>query len=324
MSDEASFCFSVVMTCGYNALMIFVYLLFVVAVLLIPDTAFAWGPGMHLETSLVVLERIREIAPSIAAIIAEHPRHFIYGTVSPDILVGKRYAGYHWHCHNWNVAKVLLDTAKTTAEKAGVYGYLTHLAADTVAHNYYVPYKTVRGYSAKMLSHTYWELRYDLNVDNRVWKEITHITKGDYVDFDALMEKTLRKTILSFRTSRFIFKGLLKLEQLKHLRQTLQVFAKKSQWKIAPERYSHFYDLTINTVMNFLQDPQRAHCLAADPSGMARLSESLQLRNRIRENLRRKVITRAQADKWVELSANQLEESLFLPVIWWPDVYDVV
>ncbi len=304
--------------------MLIVYLLFALAVILIPETAYAWGPGMHLESALVVLDHLRDIAPAIAAIISEHPRHFIYGSVSPDILVGKRYAGYHWHCHNWNVAKVLLDSAKTTAEQAGVYGYLCHLAADTVAHNYYIPYKTIRGYNARLLSHTYWELRYDLHVDPRVWKEVSTVIKGDYTDLDALMEKTLRKTVLSFRKSRLIFRGILKLEQLKHLRKTMQVLAKQSPWKIEPERVSRFYDLTMQTVMALLKNPQRAQCLSADPSGAARLSEALQLRNRIRENLRRKVITRTQAEKWVQLCSDRLEEAVFLPVIWWPDVYDVV
>jgi hypothetical protein len=301
-----------------------VYLLFVLAIILIPENAYAWGPGMHLETALITLERIREVAPAIAAIITEHPRHFIYGTVSPDILVGKRYAGYHWHCHNWNVAKVLLDSATTTAEKSGVYGYLCHLAADTVAHNYYVPYKTVRGYSARLLSHAYWELRYDLNVNPRVWKEVDHIMEGDYDDFDALMEKILRKTILSFRTSRIIFRGILKLEQLQHIRSTLHIFAQKSKWKILPDRFGHFYNLTVGTVMDFLKDPAKARCLKADPAGTARLPEALQLRNRIRENLQRGVITRHQADQWVKLCERRLEGSLFLPVMWWPDVYDVV
>lgn len=304
--------------------MLFVYLLLIPLLVLIPGHAYAWGPGMHLESALVVLDHLRDILPAIAAIISEHPRHFIYGSVSPDILVGKRYAGYHWHCHNWNVAKVLLDSAQTTAEKAGVYGYLVHLAADTVAHNYYVPYKTIRGYNARLLSHTYWELRYDLHVDPRVWKEVSSVLKGDYTDLDALMEKTLRKTILSFRKSRVIFRGILKLEQLKHLRKTMQMLAKRSPWKITPERLSRFYDLTMETVLDFLKHPQQAQCLAADPSGTARLAESLQLRDRIRENLRREIITREQAEKWVQLCSERLEESLFLPAIWWPDVYDVV
>lgn len=304
--------------------MLLVYLLFALAVILIPESAYAWGPGMHLETGLYVLDHIKDVLPAIAAVITEHPRHFIYGTISPDILVGKRYAGYHWHCHNWKVAKILVDSAKTSAEKAGVYGYLCHLAADTVSHNYYVPYKAIRGYSARLLSHTYWELRHDLNVNPRVWKEVKSIAQGDYADFDALMEKTLRKTVLSFRTSRVIFRGILKIEQLKRLRQTLNVFAKKSAWEIGPERFSHFYTLTMNTVMDYLKDPKKARCLAADPSGMARQAEALQLRDRIRENLRRKVITKTQADKWAHLCSKRLEESLFLPVIWWPDVYDVV
>lgn len=303
--------------------MVLVYLLFIIAVVAIPETAYAWGPGMHLETALHALDNLSLIQPAIAAIITEHPRHFIYGTVSPDILVGKRYAGYHWHCHNWNVARVLLDSAQTTAEKAGAYGYLCHLASDVVAHNYYIPYKTVRGYSARLLSHTYWEMRFDLNVPARAWTEVKGVLKGDYTDFDALMEKFLKKTILSFRTSRIIFRGILKLEQLKQLRQTLKLYANKSRWQIQPERFTHFYDLATQSVMAFLQDPETAPCVSADPSGMARLSESLQLRSRIRESLKRGVITRAQADRWVELCAERLHTSLYLPVMWWPDVYDV-
>lgn len=304
--------------------MLIVYVLFLVLVLLVPHTAYAWGPGMHLETALFALDNLGSIAPAVAAIIAEHPRHFIYGTVSPDILVGKRYAAYHWHCHNWNVAKVLLDSAKTNAEKAGAYGYLCHLAGDVVAHNNFVPYKTVRSYSARLLSHTYWEIRYDLQVPQRAWAEIGHILQGDYADFDDLMEQTLRKTILSFRASRLIFRGILKLEQLKHIQSTLRVYDRYSRWGISPPRVQHFYKLATQSVLDFLQNPTAAPCLNADPSGMARLAEALQLRNRMRDYRKRGLVTEAQTEQWVKLCAQVLDDSLFLPVIWWPDWSDVV
>ena len=39
--------------------------------------------------------------------------------------------------------------------------FLAHLAADTVAHNYFVPYQTVVSFHRSRTRHAYWELRYE-------------------------------------------------------------------------------------------------------------------------------------------------------------------
>jgi len=45
--------------------------------------------------------------------------------------------------------------------RAFAFGYLAHLAADTVAHNYFVPRQLAVTSSTSSLGHSYWESRFE-------------------------------------------------------------------------------------------------------------------------------------------------------------------
>jgi hypothetical protein len=57
--------------------------------------------------------------------------------------------------------------AATDAERAFALGYLSHLAADTIAHNHYVPYHLARYARSKGPRALYWEMRADRFVATR-------------------------------------------------------------------------------------------------------------------------------------------------------------
>ncbi|MDO8494139.1 MAG: hypothetical protein Q7S68_02235, partial [Deltaproteobacteria bacterium] len=61
--------------------------------LLLPSVAYAWGPGTHLDIAVTVLQNLAWVLPAIRKIIEKHPNEYIYGSVSPDIITGKKYAG---------------------------------------------------------------------------------------------------------------------------------------------------------------------------------------------------------------------------------------
>jgi hypothetical protein len=50
-----------------------------VAFLLIPDQAFAWGGGMHLQLGVSVLDNLSTLSPELASLLAANPRDFLYG-----------------------------------------------------------------------------------------------------------------------------------------------------------------------------------------------------------------------------------------------------
>lgn len=297
----------------------------VVSVCLWPAEALAWGPGVHLQLAVDALSNLTHVAPSLAHLMAQFPRDFIYGSVSPDIFLSKMRAGYLFHCHNWRMGRLLLGEAHTDRQRAAVYGYLLHLAADVVAHNYYVPYKIVRSYNARIVSpHTYWEMRFDLTVPPEAWNAVPDIVRGHYHEFDALLERVLKKTLFSFKTSKRIFKSLLVIHKIQQLQNSLRRFAKQSRLVLAEPRIAHFRQLIHTTAAAFLKSPDTAPCLGGDPTGHARETEAVRLVKRMRQACRRQQLTPTQAEHLVSLCDKRLHAAIYQRDMEWPDIYDVI
>ena len=108
-------------------------------ILLRPEPLWAWGPGTHIALSEGVLASLYLLPPAIRAIIKSHPLHFLYGSIAADISFAKKYVPDGRHCHHWHMGEEILAAADTPRLSAVGYGYLAHLAADTVAHNLFVP-----------------------------------------------------------------------------------------------------------------------------------------------------------------------------------------
>ena len=295
-----------------------------VVVILLPLDAYAWGPGMHVEVALGAISRISAVAPVIAELMSAYPEAFIYGAASPDIIVGKKLAGYLYHCHNWSMGQLILKEARSERQRAAAYGYLMHLAADIVAHNYYIPFKIVRSWNARVLSHTYWEMRFDLGVSDEAWGRLSMITELDIEEFDDLLERVLRKTIFSFSTNKRIFNTILMLQKIKGLRGSLKIYAARSKYGIGDENRQHYMELATESAEGFLKDPEGASCLAVDPAGLAKLEYAKNLRRNIRNGVKRGRLGKRKANELVELVKEELAVGLYRPEMALPIVMDVL
>jgi hypothetical protein len=294
------------------------------AVLLLPSAAYAWGPGMHVEVALNALSNISMVAPAIAALMEKLPEAFIYGAASPDIILGKKLAGYLHHCHNWRMGYMILKEARGERQIAAAYGYLMHLAADIVAHNYFIPFKIVRSWDARLLAHTYWEMRFDLGVSDEAWERLDMITELDIEEFDDLLERVLRKTIFSFSTNKRIFNTILMLQKVRGLRRRLELHASRSKYGIGVENRQHYVDLAMESALSFLKDPDGAPCLAVDPAGLARLDYAKTLRRNIRNKVSQGRMKEREAERLVELVKERLALGLYRPEMMLPVVDDVL
>lgn len=292
--------------------------------MLLPADAFAWGPGMHMYLGMAALAKASLVAPVIRALMEKHPDEFLYGAVVPDIVVGKKYAGYMHHCHNWDIGRLILKEASTQKQRAAAYGYLTHLAADVVAHNYYIPFKIIKSYSTRMLSHTYWEMRFDIGVPEKVWKQIDKVNKYEMGEFDLLLERVLKRTIFSYRVNKRIFSSILIFQKMRGMRDSLKLYAKRSRWKVGEENRQHYVDLTMEAVFDFLARPDSAACLDVDPTGAGRLLYAKDLRRRIKMLVDRGALTKRAAATLIELAKERLAVGLYRPNLILPDVTDVL
>ena len=300
---------------------IFVYFAFLLGFLLNPSNAHAWGPGTHLDIALTVLQNAAWVLPAVRALIEAWPAEYIYGSVSPDIISGKKYAGAIYHCHNWSIGKLILEEAKTDMERAAAWGYLSHLAADCVAHNYFVPFKMIKSFRHRSLSHIYWEMRFDLHVPDRCWKEIGKVIRRDYVPFDHLLDRVLKKTLFSFRTNKRIFNSVLILQKMKQLRFGLKTYAKISRWEFSPKEVKPYHDLMMETVRNFLENPSKAKCLNAEPAGQRKLAYAAEMRKQLRWAAKR--VPAKKIDKFVEMIQAKLKQGIFDPTVQLPNIQEL-
>lgn len=279
---------------------------------------------MHVEIALAALAKISMAAPFVRELVRRYPEAFIYGAASPDIIVGKKYAGYLHHCHNWRMGFLILHEAGTPRQRAAAFGYLMHLAADVVAHNYYIPVKIIRSWRARLLSHTYWEMRFDLGVSEEAWRRLALVRTAEIAEFDRLLERVLRKTLFSFSTNKRIFNTILKLQKMRSLRRSLKVYAQHSRFGMGEENRQHYVELALEASRDFLAHPQHAACLQVDPAGLRRLAYAEGLRKSMRSLTRRQRLSRRKAERLAELVEERLAIGLYRPEMTLPDVTDVL
>ena len=125
-------------------------------VFLVPDPAHAWGPATHVALGEALLASLYLLPPAVRALLKEYPVHFLYGSVAADISFAKKYVPEGRHCHHWHVGEEILATADSPRLSAVGYGYLAHLAADTVAHNLFIPRQLLMTSTTQAIGPTYW------------------------------------------------------------------------------------------------------------------------------------------------------------------------
>lgn len=235
-------------------------------ILLLPEHVFAWGAGVHLSLGVRLLTNPQSLPLALQALLASWPLDFLYGCIAADITLGKKYTHYLEHCHNWRIGLKILDSADTQRHKACAWGYLAHLAADTVAHNYFVPFKMTRTFNTVMLKHTYWELRAESRVSDKIWHQASELAKGDYRSHDKMLSSVLSDTILSFRTNKRLFNSMLLIQRLQQWQKLLNNMVDHSKWEFSSEDQREYVDLAYTAVEGVLSDAESPYW-QADPTG---------------------------------------------------------
>src|SRR5688572_4028872 len=137
------------------------------AMVLLPGEAHAWTHGTHIYLSEMILANLRLLPAVVADLLHAFPFDFLYGSVAPDTSIAKRYVPAGRHSHYWDLGQEIFDFAPSDALRSFGLGYLTHLAADVVAHNYFVPRQLLLTSSTRAMGHQYWELRAETHLTDR-------------------------------------------------------------------------------------------------------------------------------------------------------------
>ncbi|MCF8107574.1 MAG: zinc dependent phospholipase C family protein [Desulfohalobiaceae bacterium] len=244
--------------------------------------ALAWGPGVHLALGNHLIASLQHLSCGIAAVLSAHPNSFLYGCLSADILVGKGKKLSPTHCHSWDAGLRLLHSVREDALKAYVYGYLTHLAADVIAHNYYVPNMLQLGKGKGKLSHVYIEMQADRNICyNKA--ELKTIMGNAQKHADKLLIGILQKPRFVFSLKKGLYRSGVALSRKQACGSSLDYLAQKSKDRDFPEYQDEMIALSIQLAVDCLHNLNRSVVMNFDPMGFENLglvkkSKSLHLK----------------------------------------------
>jgi hypothetical protein len=240
--------------------MIILKLLLLIVFLLLPTMAFAWGPLTHVYLGNELLSLGALIPAGILKIIRKHRKDFLYGTLMADLVVGKKYVPEHKNSHNWDFVFELLKAAETKQQKAFVYGYMSHLAADTVAHTIYTAEK-------KNIGHTLLELKADCIIDKKYWSQAIAIDKETQLRNDLFLEHSLNRFLFSFKTNKRILKGMVYLSVLN--REKIADFIDRNLITSMPMRESieKLHQESLDKIIDLFQHLDKSEVVNIDPCG---------------------------------------------------------
>jgi hypothetical protein len=289
------------------------FLIIAIAATLLPTDAHAWGGGIHMQLGTQVLANLGMLPGDLAALLAVHPKDFLYGCLAPDITVGKKYTHYLLNCHRWGIGRTLLKEAKTDHQRACAYGYLCHLAADTVAHNYYVPYKIIRSFAAITMKHAYWEMRFEEFVSKDIWRRAHAVCRADQHGNDMLLRNVLTTTLFSFGTNKRIFNSIMVMARMDKLQKLLHTLSSKSRYQLAEADRDEYMKLSFEAIIDFLSNPENSKYSKVDPTGEKALAAADELRRSLRLRYKSGFMSKAEGFEEVEAMRSTLRKSLHKP-----------
>jgi len=261
------------------------------------EPARAWGPGAHVDAAWYLLKNLALLAPVARKIISSHPFAFIYGSVAPDMVLGKRFMNPAHNNHNWEVGFRIKESARTQRQKAFALGYLSHLAADTVAHNQYVPERLIEHYHRRRRGHLVQELMFEASLDPETWKLARAATRRPYSECDELFSRHVAHTPLPDGFNRRMFRSGLWIVRLGLWERVVRIVRKRFAPELDGDSMAAYSEAIRTAVLDLMNDLDSAPCLSCEPTGGSVLPEA--------ENLKRalkRMRKRAHIDKTEHLS----------------------
>ena len=243
-----------------------------------PSVAHAWTPGTHIFLGEAIMRSLSLLPSSIAQMIAAFPYDFLYGSIAADTSIAKKYAAAGRHCHSWNVGLEIYEEADAEPMRAFGLGYLAHLAADTVAHNYFVPHQLAITSTTAALGHSYWESRIDTHVGERFARRAREIILLDHSASDGHLDRILSPTIFSTPTNRRIFRGMVYVTDTESWQRIFQMVSEKSRWDLAQNDVGAYMERSYDFIIDLFNRFDTAEPYSLDPSGEHALREAKRVR----------------------------------------------
>jgi len=233
--------------------------------LVFADGAWAWGPAVHTVLACRTLDSAASLLPNIASIIQTYYLEYIYGNLAADFFIGRLQKENSHHSHDWETGFRFLRHARSEKEAAYAYGFLSHLAADVIAHNYFIP-----------MSHIYTEMIVDTSVGSVYFQMAKDVLSMKKLSCDGLLKKTIPDTRNTIKARRHLFTQSLKLSDSISCSPTISFLTRGAMIQISKKTLDFMIHLSYSLIRDVLNDPKSSECFSFDPVG----KDNLRLANR--------------------------------------------
>jgi hypothetical protein len=250
-----------------------------VLVLFLGGDAWAWGPGTHIFQGDQILRNLGLLFPAIAALIKRRSGDFLYGSLAPDFFLIKGSRRREGHIHDWKVGARLLQWARTDAQRAFAYGYLTHLAADVVSHNFYVPNQIYRSSWTERFGHLYWEVRADQRVRPESWQLARDVALSHFKENDELLRDVLSVKYLFYRANRSMYVRYFRtLHKGMRLGRAIRDWDRWWRQPLAMQWVNRLQETSVSVAVDLLRNPNDSIAYRYDPAGIGNIHAAKGLR----------------------------------------------
>jgi hypothetical protein len=245
----------------------------------------AWGPGHHLEFAVRVLRRRKERLPThTAQLLGEHRDAYLYGSLAADLITFKDYGGAYSHCHRWSILDDMREHAHTDRGEAFILGYLSHLAADTIAHNHFVPYHLARFARTKGLGHLYWEMSADRFIPEERWQLVAQL-KSDLrlAALDEIVNRCVPKKALSMGTNKLLFNHVLLVAERERWRKGMASIHPIAKVRLERGFLRLFQDAAVERIFLGLRSGGLKELMRVDANGKEAQEQAMLTRQNLLE-----------------------------------------
>ncbi len=257
-----------------------------IAVLVAAETAWGWGPATHVKLACDILGRLDLLGTALAALLARHARDFVFGAIAADVVFAKRLSRVKQSCHQWPTAFAILDGAPNDSVRAFAHGYLAHLAADTVAHNKFLPRQMTVTRSTMSFGHIYWEARADSTIGMHYWERLRETIDADFEQHERVLAQKLTDTLLPFQWNRAIFHQLNAMLSHKGWLRTMDAWYHRSRWELPDDLLAEYRLECVDRGLDILSRGPLSPVTHEDPNGTAAIGHTRERRRLHRQMAR--------------------------------------
>ncbi len=211
------------------------------------DVCFAWGPMTHTHFAHEILRAASLLSASIYPLLTAYATNFIYGSIVADNYLGKP---GHKNPHDWETGFLLLNLAQKRTDAAFAYGFLSHLAADTVAHG-----QMDLGAKSK-LGHVWIEMESDSLMAKSCWRAVVGLDKNRLKSNDKLTSKVIDPVNCRSKNFQRIYRMSIKMSVLNHRRWT----------NFYKEDFAGYHRMSVVRAIDVINKKENSQYIRFDPN----------------------------------------------------------